>query len=389
MKILAVDQYSEMGGAQRCLVEAVEGFAARGWDVRAAVPQSNPDGGALTRALAPFCTEIRALACGPFASGDKSGGDILRFAWQLPRQVARIASMARDCDVVYVNGPRLLPAAALGHAGRPLIHHVHWMVPQQKAAALARAAMRRSSAWAIVASHAAARWLEGAVEPGRITTVYNGIAGFGASPRQREEVRRIALLGRLSPEKGPLEFVRAAKLVSERVGGLRFTVCGGPVFSKAAGDGENYIAMLRAEAAGAPVEFSGWTEDVGALLSRTDLLVVPSDATDHAPRVILEAFAAGVPVLATAVGAIPELIEHGVNGLLVRDRTPETLAQAIVSAASQPDRLNTLAARAFERWRERYTLRRFQSEVCDAVEGVSRRHHQRNPLASAGANAAA
>jgi len=382
-----------MGGAQRCLVEAVEGFAARGWDVRAAVPQSQPDRGALTKALAPFCTEICGLACGPFVSGEKSGGDMLRFAWQLPRQVARIAAMARDCDVVYVNGPRLLPAAALGRAGRPLIHHVHWMVPQRKAAALARAAMRRSGAWAIVASHAAARWLDGAVEPSRIATVYNGVAGFGAThldtQRPREDVTRIAMLGRLSPEKGPLEFVRAAKLVSERVGGLRFTVCGGPVFSKDARDAENYVAMLRAEASGAPVEFSGWTEDVGAFLAKTDLLVVPSDASDHAPRVILEAFAAGVPVLATAVGAIPELIEHGVNGLLVRDRTPEALAQAMVYAASQPDRLNTLAARAFERWRERYTLRRFQSEVCDAVEGVSRRHHQRNPLASAGANAAA
>jgi glycosyltransferase involved in cell wall biosynthesis len=374
-----------MGGAQRCLVEAVEGFAARGWDVRAAVPE----GGALTRALAPFCTEIRALPCGPFASGEKSGGDVLRFAWQLPRQVARIASMARDCDVVYANGPRVLPAAALGRAGRPLIHHVHWMVPQRKAAALARAAMRKSGAWAIVASHAAARWLEGAVEPSRITTVYNGVAGFGAAPRAREEVRSIAMLGRLSPEKGPLEFVRAAKLVSQRIGGLRFTVCGGMVFSKDARDGQNYVEMLRSEAAGAPVDFLGWTEDIGGFLSRTDLLVVPSDASDHAPRVILEAFAAGVPVLATAVGAIPELIEHGVTGLLVKERTPEALARAMVYAASQPDLLNTLAARAFERWRERYTLRRFQSEVCDAVEAVSRFHHQRTPLASAGANAAA
>src|ERR1700688_3773740 len=104
--MLLVDQLSEMGGAQRCLVEAAEGFAARGWELRAAIP----DGGTLGRALDPFCTEIRRLACGPFTSGQKSGGDALRFAWQLPRQVARIAEMARHCDVVYANGPRVLPA---------------------------------------------------------------------------------------------------------------------------------------------------------------------------------------------------------------------------------------------------------------------------------------
>jgi glycosyltransferase involved in cell wall biosynthesis len=366
LKILLVDQYSEMGGAQRCLVEAAEGFAARGWEVRAAVPAS----GTLATALASSCAEIRTLPCGPFSSGTKSGGDALRFAWQLPRQVAVIARMARDCDVVYANGPRVLPAAALGRAGRPLIHHVHWMVPQRGAAALARAALRRSRGWAIAASHLAARWLEDAVEPGRVVTVYNGVAGFGASPRPREEVRRIAMIGRLSPEKGPLEFVGAAKIVSERIGGLRFTVCGDAVFSKDWRAGESYVQMLRAEAAGAPVDFPGWTEDIGGFLSRTDLLVVPSDASDNAPRVILEAFAAGVPVLATQAGAIPELIEHGVTGLLVAKRTPEALAQAILHAVSQPDLLNTMAARGFERWRERYTLRRFQAEVCDAVATV-------------------
>ncbi|MGH7635490.1 MAG: glycosyltransferase family 4 protein, partial [Gemmatimonadaceae bacterium] len=159
-----------MGGAQRCLVEAAEGFAARGWELRAAVPA----GGMLTKALTPLCAEIRALPCGPFASGAKSGGDVLRFAWQLPRQAATIARMAGGCDVVYANGPRVLPAAALGRVGRPLIHHVHWMVPQRGAAALARAALRGSRGWAIAASHLAAQWLEDAVEPSRVVTVYNG-----------------------------------------------------------------------------------------------------------------------------------------------------------------------------------------------------------------------
>ncbi len=155
-----------------------------------------------------------------------------------------------------------------------------------------------------------------------------------------------------------MEFVCAAKIVAERIGGLRFTVCGGAVFSKDSRAGQGYGEMLRAEAAGAPVDFPGWTEDVGGFLSRTDLLVVPSDSRDNTPRVILEAFAAGVPVLATAAGAIPELIEHGVTGLLIPKRTPEALAQAILHAVSQPDLLNALAARAFEQWRERYTLRR-------------------------------
>jgi glycosyltransferase involved in cell wall biosynthesis len=376
-----------MGGAQRCLVEAAEGFAARGWELRAAVGGHGP--APLAQALAPYCAEIRELPSGWMTSGTKRAGDALRFAWHLPGQVARIAQMARNCDVVFANGPRVLPAAALGRSGRPLIHHVHWMVPQRGAAALARAALRSSGAWAIVSADLGAQWLAGSVEPSHVIKIPYGIAGFGASPRARDEVRNIAMVGRLSAEKGPLEFVRAAKLVAERVGGLRFTVCGAPLFSKNASEAQSYVDLLRSEAAGGPVEFQGWTEDIGGFLAKTDLLVVPSDSRDNTPRVILEAFAAGVPVLATAAGAIPELIEHGKTGILIRERTPEALAQAILSAASQPDLLNMLAARAFDRWRERHTLRRYQSEMCDAVEEVSRRHHQRKPLANAGANAAA
>jgi glycosyltransferase involved in cell wall biosynthesis len=316
--------------------------------------------------------------------------DALRFAWQLPRQAVEVARTAarNHSDLIYVNGPRVLPAAALGRAGRPLVYHAHWMVPQRAAASLARAALRRSGASAIATSRVAAEWLKDSVHPGNITTIYNGVAGFGTSPRPRDSIRHVAVLGRVSAEKGQLEFVRAARIITEHMRDVRFTVCGAPIFSEGLSE-DQYFRQVRAEAAGLPVEFSGWTENTSAFLANVDLLVVPSSRIDNIPRVILEAFAAGVPVMAFASGAIPELIEHGQTGLLVREPTAEALAAAILSAAGTPDRLNQIAARAYQRWQERYTLRRFQSEISDAVEAASRRHHQRTPLASAGASAPA
>jgi glycosyltransferase involved in cell wall biosynthesis len=381
LNILLIDQFGEMGGAQRCLVEAAAGFAERGWEVHALVRD-----GPIHQALTPYCAEVRALPCGPFASAAKTVRDALRFARQLPVQALEIGrTAARNCiDVIYVNGPRVLPAAALGCAGRPLIYHVHWMVPQRSAASLARTALRRSGAYAIAPSCLAAKWLQGSVKPGCISTVYNGVAGFGISPRPRNTRRHIAILGRVSAEKGQLEFVRAARIAASRNSALRFTVCGAPMFTE-----DRYFEQVRAEASGLPIEFSGWTEDTGAFLSRVDLLVVPSKPIDNIPRVILEAFSAGTPVLAFASGAIPELIEHAETGLLVREQTLEALAAAILSAAGNCDLLNQIAARAYRRWQERYTLRRFQSEISDAVEAASRRHHQRTPLTSAGASASA
>lgn len=362
------------------------GFAARGWEVHALAP-----GGSIHKALTPLCAQVRALPCGPLASAAKTVSDAGRFAWQLPRQAAKIArTVAHNrIDVIYVNGPRVLPAAALGcsvmgRSGRPLVYHAHWMVPQRSAASLVRAALRRSGASAIAPSRLAATWLKDSVEPGLISTVYNGVAGFGISPRPRDAVRHIAILGRISPEKGQLEFVRAARIAFQRNPGLRLTICGAPMFFK-----DHYFEQVQAEAAGLPVEFSGWTESVGAFLAGVDLLAVPSKPIDNIPRVILEGFAAGVPVLAFASGAIPELIQHGETGLLVREQTAEALAEAVLSAAGHCDLLNQIAARSYQRWRERFTLRRFQSEISEAVETASRRHHQRSPLASAGASAPA
>jgi glycosyltransferase involved in cell wall biosynthesis len=280
----------------------------------------------------------------------------------------------------------MLAAAALGRIGRPLIYHAHWMPPQASASSLARLALRWSGASVIVSSKLAARWLGESVNPDRVFAVYNGVASGSAGlrsmpPRPRDQIERIAVLGRISTEKGQLEFARAARIVSEQIRGLHFIVCGSPMFSD-----DSYLARVRAEANGT-VQFQAWTENVPEFLAGIDLLAVPS-VNDNVPRVILEAFAARVPVVAFSSGAIPELVEHGKTGLLLRETTAEALAQAILAAVASPDPLQDIADRAFKRWQERYTLPRFQSEICDAVETVVR-HHQRSPLRSAGAKAAA
>jgi glycosyltransferase involved in cell wall biosynthesis len=94
-------------------------------------------------------------------------------------------------------------------------------------------------------------------------------------------------------------------------------------------------------------------------------------------------------VIAFPSGGIPELIEHGVTGLLVDRRTPEDLAHAILAAAADPEQMIAMAGRAFDRWRERYTLERFQASVCQVVEDVVRRNHQRAPRATANVDPAA
>jgi len=368
MRILLIDQFGETGGAQRGLLEAAAGFAERGWELHAAMPE-----GPVAAALAPLCRSITYLKCGPFTPARKSPIDALRFGMQLPGQVRLISSIIerQEIDVLYVNGPRMALAANLARTGRPLVFHAHSIVTQPVAATVTGCALRAPEVTLLASSRFVARWL-GQVVPGAVPRViYNGIAGFGARPRKRERFTRIAVLGRIAEEKGQLTFVRAAQILTLSHSALRFRVGGAPMFAK-----DGYFNAVRA-ASGSRVGFAGWIDDVGVFLKEIDLLVVPSNSVDANPRVILEACAAGVPVVAFDGGGTPELIEHGVTGFLVNPHTPEALAEAILDAVGDPLRLNGMIERAYARWQRCYTLERFQSEVCEAVEdaaGVRRRN---------------
>jgi glycosyltransferase involved in cell wall biosynthesis len=310
---------------------------------------------------------------------------MVRFLAQFPRQVAFLRRFIRSqaIDAIYVNGPQVLPGAALAKAGRPLIFHAHWVVTQPVAAGLARHAARLSNAFVIATSESVARSVEAYIPRDQIQVVYNGIAGNNYQPRARGEALHVATLGRIAPEKGQLEFVRAARILSTTAPGLRFTVCGAPLFSS-----QGYFEQVRREAEGLPVAFPGWTHNVPQWLEDVDLLVVPSAASDNIPRVILEAFAAGVPVLAFPSGGIPELIENRSTGFLVHERSAESLAQAIAGAVRSPELLARISAAAHARWAKHFTLERFQSELCGTVEEAVRLH-QRTPAQRAGRNAVA
>jgi glycosyltransferase involved in cell wall biosynthesis len=80
--------------------------------------------------------------------------------------------------------------------------------------------------------------------------------------------------------------------------------------------------------------------------SRFDLLVVPSLWPENSPLVIHEAFLAGVPVVASRIGGIPELVADGVNGVLYDPASPAALAGALRGLVLEPDRITQLAGRA-------------------------------------------
>ena len=110
MRILFLDQFNELGGAQRCLIDLVDGMS--GGELYAALPGT----GALSDALRRRGVCVYELPRVGYSSGRKSAADMVRFAMGMPRLARRIGAIVQmhEIEMVYVNGPRMLPAAAMG-----------------------------------------------------------------------------------------------------------------------------------------------------------------------------------------------------------------------------------------------------------------------------------
>ncbi|HVP45009.1 MAG TPA: glycosyltransferase family 4 protein [Bryobacteraceae bacterium] len=368
MNVLFLDQFSDLGGAQQCLLDLVPAIQASGWNMTCAVPGD----GMLIRKLRDRGVPVHSLRLAPLTSGRKKLLDFWRFAFDAPRLARRISSLAAEthADLLYVNGPRVLPAAAWAarKSGRPLVFHCHSHLGDASARKLAGRSLQLASARVIACCRYVARPLWPFIDPGRLHIIYNGVAATGAEIVIKKSGPSIGLIGRISPEKGQVEFVLAAQRLAGKYARCQFIICGAPLFSSP--QAHRYFERVREVAAGLPVVFRGWQDDVNAVLSGLDVLVVPSLHEPGAPRIILEAFAARVPVVAFASGGIPEIVIQNKTGFLIEPPEPQALAAKLDALLQAPGQLHDIVGHAYETWKEKFTLERYQREVL-AVMGLT------------------
>jgi glycosyltransferase involved in cell wall biosynthesis len=371
MTILFLDQYSDLGGAQRCLLDLLPAIRDRGWTAHVAASGNGP----LLAAAAAQGAKVGSIVCGPYSSGRKSAADLLRFAREAPRLAAQIRDLAErsQADLLYVNGPRVLMAAARAAGDLwPLLFHCHSHLPQRYAAWLAGRSLRSARAAVVACCRFAAEPLGPYLRPEQLRIVYNGVPEGAPHARSatRDGCRRIGAIGRIAPEKGQAEFLHAARLLAPALPRCRFVICGDALFSDPAA--QKYRALLADLAAGLPVEFLGWRDDVYAVLAWLDLLVVPSVQEPATTRVILEAYALGVPVVAFPSGGIPEVVMDGETGFLVDPPTPDALAAKLRwLLEEQPAPFERVAKAGRALWQERFTLDRYRREMLDAIEAAA------------------
>ena len=163
---------------------------------------------------------------------------------------------------------------------------------------------------------------------------------------------RIGIVGRLVPVKNHTLFLQAAALVREEFPNAHFVIVG---------DGE-LRSSLEAQAASLnlseAVTFTGWLRELAPVYATLDVNVI-SSLNEGTPVSVIESLAAGCPVVATAVGGLPDLLDHGQLGALVPSGDARALADAIITALRNPP--DGQRARAL--MLERYSIDRLVSDL--------------------------
>ena len=368
MNILCLDQFSELGGGQRSLLDLAPAFAKNGWALSFLLPGN----GSFAELLEERGFQTEFLDIGSFSNGHKPAREILCYLQSFPlttRTIARTIER-QQIDFLYVNGSRLLPAAAFvaRRRGIPLLFHCHNRLTQAAAIAAVRGALLLSRAHVIACCRYVAEPFRSFLSATKFTVVYNGVRKFANPVERRFPLRRIGVFGRIEPEKGQLDFVRAVRLLARDFPACTFTITGAPLFSSRA-----YYNEVRRAAAGLPIEFRGWQSDAGATLASFDLLAVPSTQVEATTRVIPEAYSLGVPVVAFPSGGIPEIVQDERTGFLAAARTPEALAARIASVLHLSEaRVRSIAQNAHTAWQTEYNLDCYQDHVCRIVSSLGR-----------------
>jgi glycosyltransferase involved in cell wall biosynthesis len=287
---------------------------------------------------------------------------------------AELARRLRDlgADLLCCHGYKadLIGLLAARRASVPVIALSHgWVAENVKVRiyeAIDRACMRRMDRVICVSEGQATKVRHARVPSHKIAVIRNSIhaeriAGFDPAaraelhamfPRPPEQV--VGAAGRLSPEKGFGALVEAAAIVAHAHPGVGFVHFG---------DGRLREAVTRRITKlglGGRFVLAGFRDDLDRFLPHWDLTVIPS-FTEGLPTIALESYAAGVPVVATAVGGNPEVVIDGVDGYLVPPGDPSALARRVLDLLEMGESRKEMGRLGQERIRSQFTFQQ-QSE---------------------------
>lgn len=380
-RILYACETAQVSGAEIVLLGLIGSLDRSLYEPRAVCPP----GGAMAQRLADVNAPTETMRFPRLRRTPRS------LVLELPRLRAfsrRLQTCLRErqVDILHTNswGAQLACANAALASGVTTVWHMHAIFRRRWPNGWALRLAAHGADRIVCVSRAVAAELKAwGIPPEKLAVIYNGIDPGGRfQPRPSTgllhaqfglpaSARLVGIVGQLAQWKGQHVFLRAAAMVAQAQPEVVFIIVGAPLFRDA-----GYQARLTRLAHGGGIAdrviFTGRRDDVAEVMAELELVVHASVLPDPLPTVLLEAGAAGKPVVATACGGVPEIVDDGRTGLLVTPGDAEAMAAAM-------DRLlsNVVAAAAMGRAarrliEQRFTLERFARQIQELYDELLR-----------------
>jgi glycosyltransferase involved in cell wall biosynthesis len=355
LRVLVLFHEPELLGAATSVLNVVEPLREYGWSVSGWVPGGGPLAAAAGERLAGVACAERPLALS--ARGWREDPGLLARSRATPRYLVAVRSalLRLRPHVVHANTLHSLPEACVARSqGLPVVFHVHELPPRTPKRGAALRLAGRTADVMVGVSEAVSTMVHTYARRKPVLTAHNGV--HPADIRRADGGRpfTVGTVGTVCRVKGTDVFLRAALLAVERRPGLRFEHAGQDGLHRDAGLDDELARLLASPRLRGMATMLGRRE-AADVLPRWDVFVLPS-RTDAFPLATLEAMSAGVPVIASRVGGIPEQITHLEHGVLIPSEDAEALADWIVRLHDDAPLRARLAAAASKRVREEFTI---------------------------------
>ncbi len=293
------------------------------------------------------------------------------------RGIARLIRRERFA-LVHTHTPRtaMIGRLAAFWAGVPMVHHVHG----HTASEVGGGWRHRFNAWVerhslagaarvIAVSQSSAAYMAGqGMPPERLVVVPNGIAPRRLAEREPPQGRwTLGIVGLFRPRKGLEVLLRAVAHLRRHRHEVRLRAVGPFETPKYEAEVRRLCAELQVDDL---VDWRGFQSDVAAELDAMDLFVFPSILPEGLPMVVLEAMAAGVPVIGTTVDGVTDVLRDGRDGLLTPPGNPFELAAAAARIMINPDLWRELREAAHARQATRFSDHSMAAGVAEAYREI-------------------
>lgn len=279
--------------------------------------------------------------------------------------VGFIRRLPSDCDIIHAH--YALPQGLLGVLlkkvrGKPLVVTIHGsdvsvLTKNPLTAPIVKFVLQNSDRIITVSDYLKNEVMKLGVEPEKVSVVYGGAGGLSTKKEKFDfDGTIVTFIGSLVKQKGVDVLLEAFDDVPD----AKLVIIG---------DGEEGPSLRKLAKGREDIYFLGYREDLASVFEKTGVLVLPSRQEGFG-LVLLEAMKAGVPVVATNVGGITEIVEDGRNGILVEPENPKHLADAITRVIKD-EKLRESLIRSGKDTTEKFSWRSMSSAIDKIYEELA------------------